>query len=55
MPRDVITGVGVVLIAGLALYYGYQKGRTGVLPEHQAGLPAPAAALPEPPPVHGGP
>ena len=31
-----ITGVAVVVIAGLVLYYSYQKGRMGVLPEHQA-------------------
>ena len=39
----------VVVVAGLALYYGYQQHREGVLPEHQADR------LPEPTPVHGGP
>jgi hypothetical protein len=45
--------VAVVVIGGLALYYGYQKGRMGVLPEHQAENLS--AAMHEPPPVHGGP
>jgi amino acid transporter len=49
-----ILGVAVVVIGGLALYYGYQRNRTGVLAEHRAdgGL---TAAIGEPPPVHGGP
>jgi len=48
-----ITGVAVVVIAGLVLYYAYQKDRMGVLPEHQAENLS--AAIHEPPPVHGGP
>jgi urea carboxylase system permease len=49
-----IIGVAGALIIGLVLYYGYQKGRMGVLPEHQA-APSLTAGVPEPPPVHGGP
>jgi len=49
-----ITGVAVVMIAGLVLYYAYQKDRMGVLPEHQAAQSV-TAGVPEPPPVHGGP
>jgi urea carboxylase system permease len=51
-----ILGVAVVVIGGLALYYGYQKDRMAVLPEHQAtGGPELSAAIGEPPPIHGGP
>ena len=49
-----IIGVAGALIIGLVLYYGYQKGRMGVLPEHQAASSL-TAGVPEPPPVHGGP
>jgi amino acid transporter len=51
-----ILGVAVVVIGGLAVYYGYQKDKMGVLPEHQAtGGPDLSAAIGEPPPIHGGP
>jgi hypothetical protein len=43
----------LVLAVGLAVYYGYQKDRMGVLDEHRA---AEEPALDELPlPVHGGP
>jgi urea carboxylase system permease len=32
-----ITGIVIVVVAGLALYYGYQRPRMGVLEEHRAG------------------
>ena len=48
-----IIGIAAVLISGLLLYYGYQRERTGVLPEHRADVSL-DAALGEPP-VHGGP
>jgi threonine/homoserine/homoserine lactone efflux protein len=52
----VMTAVAVVLLSGLALYYGYQESRTGVLAEHRADTTASlSAAMNEPPPIHGGP
>jgi urea carboxylase system permease len=51
-----ILGVVLALGAGLILYYGYQKDRMGVLPEHQAGgSTAEALAEITQPPIHGGP
>jgi len=51
-----ITGVALVVVAGLILYYGYQKDKMGVLPEHQAaGGAAEALAEVTQPPIHGGP
>ncbi len=51
-----LLGIAAVIISGLLLYYGYQKQRMGVLPEHQAtGGPELTAAIGEPPPIHGGP
>jgi amino acid transporter len=51
-----ILGVVLALGAGLFLYYGYQKDRMGVLPEHQAGgSTAEALAEITQPPIHGGP
>jgi amino acid transporter len=49
-----ILGVALVVLSGLALYFGYQRHHSGVLDEHRAdaGL---TAAIGEPPPVHGGP
>jgi amino acid transporter len=49
----VITAIVLVVGAGLLLYYGYQKARTEVLPEHRAENLS--AAMNEPPPIHGGP
>jgi amino acid transporter len=39
-----ITGVTVVVVAGLALYYGYQRHRMEILPEHRADALAPPDA-----------
>jgi len=51
-----ILGVVLALGAGLILYYGYQKDKMGVLPEHQAaGGTAEALAEVTQPPIHGGP
>jgi amino acid transporter len=50
-----ITGVALVFVTGLILYYSYQRTRMGVLPEHQAQGESLTAAIGEPPPVHGGP
>jgi len=50
-----ITGVAIVVISGLLLYFGYQKDRMAVLPEHQAGGETLTAAMGEGPPIHGGP
>ena len=50
-----ITGVALVLIVGLVLYYGYQKDKMEVLPEHRAGSTAEALAEITQPPIHGGP
>jgi urea carboxylase system permease len=44
-----ITGVAVIVGAGLVLYYGVQQHKGDVLAEHRAD------ALPEPAPAHGGP
>jgi urea carboxylase system permease len=50
-----IMGVAAVVIVGLIVYYGYQKNRMEVLPEHRAAQESLSAAMHEPPPVHGGP
>jgi hypothetical protein len=51
-----ILGVVLALGAGLILYYGYQKDRMEVLPEHRAGgSTAEALAEVTQPPIHGGP
>jgi urea carboxylase system permease len=47
-----ITGIAVVVGAGLILYYGYQRERMSVLPEHRPD-PGPEPAMPAP--AHGGP
>src|SRR3954452_1851243 len=49
-----ILGVVLALGAGLILYYGYQKNKMEVLPEHRAGT-AEALAEVTQPPIHGGP
>ena len=36
-----ITGVAVVMIGGLILYYGYQQHRMEILPEHRADAGSP--------------
>ncbi|HET6848655.1 MAG TPA: APC family permease [Gaiellales bacterium] len=52
----VITAIVVVVGAGLILYYGYQRTRMEVLPEHRADqMESLSAAMHEPPPIHGGP
>jgi amino acid transporter len=48
-----ITGIAIVVGAGLILYYTYQQHRMEVLPEHRA--ESLSAAMHEPPPIHGGP
>ena len=48
-------GRGAGLGAGLILYYGYQKNKMEVLPEHRAGSTAEAMAEITQPPIHGGP
>ena len=50
----VMTAVAVVVLSGLALYYGYQRERSGVLDEHRAPENL-TAVMHEPPPIHGGP
>ena len=51
-----ILGVVLALGAGLILYYGYQKDKMEVLPEHRAGgSTAEALAEVTQPPIHGGP
>jgi hypothetical protein len=50
-----ITGVVLAVGAGLILYYGYQKNKMEVLPEHRAGSTAEAMAEVTQPPIHGGP
>ncbi len=50
-----ITGVVVAMGAGLILYYGYQKNKMGVLPEHQASAVGDSMADVGPAPAHGGP
>jgi len=49
-----ILGVLAVFVSGLILYYGYQRTRMEVLPQHRVDT-ALSAAMNEPPPVHGGP
>ena len=49
-----ILGVAAVVISGLILYYGYQRTRMEVLPEHRVDTSL-SAAMNEPPPIHGGP
>ncbi len=49
-----ILGVVLAVGAGLILYYGYQKNKMEVLPEHRAGT-AEAMAEVTQPPIHGGP
>jgi uncharacterized membrane protein len=39
-----ITGVAVVVIGGLALYFGYQQHHGGVLAEHRADMSVAAPA-----------
>jgi hypothetical protein len=39
-----IMGVTAVVLAGLALYYGYQRHRMEILPEHRADALAPPEA-----------
>jgi hypothetical protein len=36
-----ITGIAVVMIGGLILYYGYQQHRMEILPEHRADAGSP--------------
>lgn len=48
-------GVALAIGAGLILYYGYQKNKMEVLPEHRAGSTAEAMAEVTQPPIHGGP
>jgi urea carboxylase system permease len=50
----VMTAIAVVVLSGLALYYGYQRERSGVLDEHRAPENL-TALMNEPPPIHGGP
>jgi urea carboxylase system permease len=49
-----ITGVAVVVVSGLAVWFGFQQHKGEVLPEHRSELDL-TAAIGEPPPVHGGP
>ena len=49
-----ILGVALAVGAGLIVYYGYQKNKMEVLPEHRAGT-AEAMAEVTQPPIHGGP
>ena len=51
----VILGVVIAIGAGLIVYYGYQKDKMEVLPEHRAGSTAEAMAEVTQPPIHGGP
>jgi hypothetical protein len=45
-----------MVIAGVILYFGYQRTRMEVLPEHRAQEQEPlSVAMNEPPPIHGGP
>jgi hypothetical protein len=39
-----ITGVAAVLVSGLILYYGFQRHRMEILPEHRADALAPPEA-----------
>jgi urea carboxylase system permease len=50
-----LTGIALAVGAGLILYYGYQKNKMEVLPEHRAGSTAEAMAEVTQPPIHGGP
>ena len=50
-----ILGVVLAVGAGLIIYYGYQKDKMEVLPEHRAGSTAEAMAEVTQPPIHGGP
>ncbi len=45
----------VMVIAGVILYFGYQRTRMEVLPEHRAQQEPLSVAVNEPPPIHGGP
>ena len=51
----VILGLVIAMGAGLLVYYGYQKDKMEVLPEHRAGSTAEAMAEVTQPPIHGGP
>jgi urea carboxylase system permease len=48
-----IMGVSAVVIVGLIVYFGYQKDRMDVLPEHRA--ESLSVVMNEPPPIPGGP
>jgi len=49
-----ILRVALAVGAGLIVYYGYQKNKMEVLPEHRPGT-AEAMAEVTQPPIHGGP
>ena len=51
----VLMGVIIAMGAGLILYYGHQKNKMEVLPEHRASSTAEAMAEVTQPPIHGGP